>query len=94
MPPLTVIVINKKPHCADIVLPFLGSVHINAIDRELHPITPACSQNIFTALYSGFSDQMLEMLDEIETAASILFPGNSPWNWGVHGDCQYPDTVN
>jgi hypothetical protein len=87
MQPLTLIIVSKTQWTANVIVPHLGSVYIDAASRELCPVTPAGSDALLGALYSGEYRWVMDVLGRVEQVASKMFPAyedDPPWEWGVH----------
>lgn len=71
---------------AELLVPGIGHVVASLEDHEIRPVSPASSFRIRTSLHN-YSRDVVDLLNEVEFAATILFaqaPGTK-WSWEIHG---------
>lgn len=76
---------------AEIELPGLGWIVVNAEDCVLQPLTHNASKNLHETLHAGLAPSVLAALNGVEALASHLFPGMPHrWLWAID-DCTDED---
>jgi hypothetical protein len=88
-----IICLSRTRSSAELLVSGIGPVVILAEDHEIRPVSPAGSLRILTSLYSGYSQDVVDLLNEVEIAAALLFEqaSDTKWLWEIHGcpnDCQ------